>query len=414
MENRKKILMIIPNLDFGGAQRDFCKVANGLNQEYEVLVLSFHKVDIPFQLDPPVVFMNVSAGISGFDKMLKFWKRLQILKAIKKDKRIDVSISYLEGANYLNVLSRTKDKVVISTRGSILYDETINGFMGSVRKKFLMPLLYQKADVSVCLNKGIAEELKSIGITKPFNTVIPNGYDVDQIKRLCEEPIDGYEEFFRRFPVIISAGRLAPEKGLMHLLDIYSSARLKEPSLKLVLIGEGVLEDDLVRSAMDHGLKVFKAKDSGYQELLKADVAFFGYTSNPYKFIARSKLLTITSSSEGGPNVLLESILCKTLVLSADCPSGPRERIAPKSVRPRTAINQMEIHENGILLPEFKSQMEHVYQVWVDAILYFLKSEKGKDIVASSYVRVKSDYDESKVISLWEQLIHNRPLNDAN
>ena len=52
--------MIIPNLDFGGAQRSFCKVANELGKKHRVFVCVFNTLDgVAFEIEPELIDLNV-------------------------------------------------------------------------------------------------------------------------------------------------------------------------------------------------------------------------------------------------------------------------------------------------------------------------------------------------------------------
>ncbi len=67
-------------------------------------------------------------------------------------------------------------------------------------------------------------------------------------------------------------------------------------------------------------------------------VSVAGFQANPYPWIRGADLLILCSDHEGLPNVLVESLICGTPVVSTDCPSGPREILAsdfPESLVPR-------------------------------------------------------------------------------
>jgi hypothetical protein len=90
-------------------------------------------------VDPP--------GYKGIAGKINAWRyRLKRVKQIKKENDIDVSISFLEGPDYVNVLTKGKEKVVLSIRGSKIHDKQIAGLMGKVRIKALIPGLYRRAD----------------------------------------------------------------------------------------------------------------------------------------------------------------------------------------------------------------------------------------------------------------------------
>ena len=50
-----------------------------------------------------------------------------------------------------------------------------------------------------------------------------------------------------------------------------------------------------------------------------------GTKKNPYNLIKKSDVFLLTSIYEGLPNVLLETQVLKTYIISSNCPTGPRE-----------------------------------------------------------------------------------------
>ena len=58
---------------------------------------------------------------------------------------------------------------------------------------------------------------------------------------------------------------------------------------------------------------------------IEETVSMPGWVDNPYSFMASADLFVMSSSWEGCPNVLLESLACGCSVVSTDCPSGPSE-----------------------------------------------------------------------------------------
>ena len=71
-------------------------------------------------------------------------------------------------------------------------------------------------------------------------------------------------------------------------------------------------------------------------------VHFLGQVKNPFKYIARAEVLLATSQYEGFSNVIVEALACRTCVVSTDCPSGPREILAPDTS-----------HAGGLTAPEW-------------------------------------------------------------
>lgn len=82
---------------------------------------------------------------------------------------------------------------------------------------------------------------------------------------------------------LINIGRTDKQKGQWHIIRIFNELVETNPSLKLFILGEGELFDDLVAQSELLGLKTFSFKrndvvTSGY------DIYFIGFQKNPYFF----------------------------------------------------------------------------------------------------------------------------------
>ncbi|WP_255640126.1 glycosyltransferase [Cupriavidus sp. EM10] len=80
---------------------------------------------------------------------------------------------------------------------------------------------------------------------------------------------------------------------------------------RLVLVGDGASRPRLEALAKSLGLG--------------DRVIFAGFQSNPYAWIGQARLMAFSSKMEGLPNVLLEGLAVGQVVVSTDCPTGPRE-----------------------------------------------------------------------------------------
>ena len=401
----KNILLIIPNLDFGGAQRSFCSLANELNKEYSVSIAVFNtKLGIAFGLEPEVYDLDIPGGTNTLSKCFFFIRRWQAISKLKQDLNIDATISYLEGANYINALSGSDHKI-LSVRGSKYYDTDITGLLGKIRISLLMPLLYSRANHIVALNNGIKRELiERIGIAPQKAVTIHNFYNTDQIKALAKQPFTSSYRFLSETPYLIYAGRLAPGKGLKSIIDSYNILRKTHSSLILLLVGDGPLRSELASYSRSTGCKVFILGVSPLAEIETAEILFTGYQENPYQFIRNAQMLVIASTAEGGPNILMESLICGTLVASTDCPYGPTEFLAPDSNS--GPVREAKAVENGILLPllDKRNYNEEIRQ-WCDIISYYLSDEsKRNDIIlrANKWILNQSS---NAVLENWKLLL---------
>jgi N-acetylgalactosamine-N,N'-diacetylbacillosaminyl-diphospho-undecaprenol 4-alpha-N-acetylgalactosaminyltransferase len=113
---------------------------------------------------------------------------------------------------------------------------------------------------------------------------------------------------------IISAGSLKNNiKQFDVLISCYLQSNLPNKSIKLIVMGDGVLLGQL--------------KIATKRIDLQNNVVFVGQQNNPYIYFKNALFSVLTSKNEGFPMVLLESLACGTPVISFDCESGPSEII---------------------------------------------------------------------------------------
>ena len=140
--------------------------------------------------------------------------------------------------------------------------------------------------------------------------VIYNAKDQNVIRRNAEEKVA--DERINK-PYFLAIERLEEsQKDITTLLKAYAILR-KEKGVdeKLYIIGKGKSEEQLQQTAVDLGIN--------------NDVEFLGFKSNPYPWIKNCKLLLHSAKFEGLPTVLVEGLLLGKLMVSTDCPTGPKE-----------------------------------------------------------------------------------------
>jgi len=172
-------------------------------------------------------------------------------------------------------------------------------------------LLFPEAAHVVAVSRGVAESLStSVGVPAEKLTAIYNPtFTPDIARRAAAEPDhpwfgdDGA-------PVILGAGRLAPQKGFPTLIEAFrrvSAAR----ACRLIILGEGKLRTQLEGQVRSLGLE--------------NSVSLPGWVENPYAFMSRAALFVLSSQHEGFPGVLIEALACGCPAASTDCPAGPSE-----------------------------------------------------------------------------------------
>lgn len=156
-----------------------------------------------------------------------------------------------------------------------------------------MALLRQYVDYFIAISREIDAELESIGIPPERRAFIPNGVDLERFA-----PPPGTERATLRSALglpdglmVISAGRLVPEKRVDNLLSIWNTVRAAHDNAYLLILGSGEEETRLRRIA-------------------GAGVCFLGKVEDVLPYLQSADLFVLPSATEGLSNALLEAMAC--------------------------------------------------------------------------------------------------------
>lgn len=323
---RKKISILINDLDTGGAERVVSILLNMLYKKYDITLFMMHNI-IFYNIPKEVKIVLIGNSKLNDSGLIKFLKIPFIAMEYKRLNRNRVSISFLSRSNYINILAKifgADIEAIVGERAmpSLQYRR---GF-SSLINRFLIKYLYPKANLVFANSKGNAIDLE-----KNFNIkniqVIYNPFDIDKISELKSK-----KALLRRGFNFITVGRL--DEGKNHQLLIRA---MREVEGNLYIIGDGVL-----REKLEHLIAELN---------LERRVFLLGKQKNPYKFLAKADIFLFASNREGFPNVLVEALACGLPIISTDCKSGPREILAPDSNILFHLKDSIEIANYGILTP---------------------------------------------------------------
>ena len=395
MTDRPKLLLLITELQMGGAARVFRDHARAFAPHFHVHEAVFDEgYGLDFAGDQrPISLDRGQVSRGPFRPLLNLVRRVRRLRKIKRDLGIQVCISHLEGAHYVDILSCRGEKTILCVHGSTVHNRMIAGRSGWLRRRLLIPWLYNRADRIVTVSRDLVPELVALGVAKEKIRTINNFFEIDAIAEAAREPLEAAEAaIFADPPVIVASGRLHQQKNLLAMLGLFAAIRRQRPC-RLVWLGDGPLRRAMVECATSLGLATWDAATG--TSPVDADVYLLGNRTNPFKYLARSTLFVLPSLWEGFPLALCEAMACGVPVVAADCPTGPREILEPDG--------------SGLLLPMLDDP--RAASEWSDAIIRLLDdpSERHRLIEAGS--RRVRDFTPDKIVPQWLRLI--RKVLDA-
>ena len=403
---KKNVMLIIPDLGSGGAQRSISRLSQLLSHYHHVFLCANNLKSKPvYVFGGTLINLDLPRSRNVFHKLLLWFRRIQLIRKLKRDMSIDTSISFLEGANYLNVLARMRDKVVLTVRGSLDGDRTIRGIVGFVRKKLLIPQLFKRGDQVIAVSDALREEMRiRFRIPEKSMVTIHNFYDIEQIRAKSKENIgEPFNSIYEK-PVIMAAGRFHVQKNFEGLITVFSSIVTKF-SCRLLILGDGDLRSAYLQHANGLGLKTCDLVEQSNVD--DADLFLIGYQANPFKFMSKSKVFVISSNWEGFPNVLVEAMICGIPVVSTDCPTGPREILAPATFPSvKTGLSGVEYGEYGILMPMLSQEKNSgIIRVWSETLIELLSKERLRKGYAQKSTTRAEDFNVGNFSQKWEKVL---------
>lgn len=312
MNKKINLIFFHPYSAIGGADNSLFRLIGGLNlKKYNISFITLNMSFLKAKL-PGVKFIEIKSSRSLF---AIFKLRNEIKKLIKNNfYEKNILISNQNYANILAFLSSFKiknlKKIFIERNHTdeLFFEKEIFRFTKNMLIYFLMKLIYPKIDRIVAISKGLEKNLKTITPASKIDLIYNPAFD-KQIINLSKKKIN--YKFKKKFKYIICVSRFTKRKGIQELIISFCKALKINKNLKLILVGYGDEEKNIINLIQ--------------QKELQKNVKIIKKCKNPYPYIKKSHLFILNSKYEGFGNVLVESIILNTPVISTNCNSGPSE-----------------------------------------------------------------------------------------
>ena len=283
---KKKVFFVLGNLRAGGSERVYWIISRYFNKtDYDVSLIVLDTTNAFFSTEMDGVRVIDLKTIKASRSFFKLYR------LIKNEKPYAVFTTGHVKTLVALISWFTKIPIVVG-RESNLLDKMVA--LSGVKDKFwdkFVSLTYKKLNIGICQSQEIKRSMQNrYNIPEEKLVVIPNPVLPTPLLRQ-EHKSDNKR--------LIFIGRLAVEKGVFRLLEIFS--RLPQ-GYSLTLVGDGPLKQDVQK----------KIK----QLHLEQRINLTGNVREVVHLIAQHDLLVLTSFTEGFPNVVLEALSVGVPVVS--------------------------------------------------------------------------------------------------
>jgi glycosyltransferase involved in cell wall biosynthesis len=387
----------------GGAERVVSRLSQMLNDSYDISIVVFNDSKASYEVGCEIIPLKSKDFLktnNKFTKALNFIIFPYLYNKFKRRNNIDITYSFGDTANFVNVFSGGNDNKVISIRG---FKRVRTG--KSLKERLILRplsrLICKKSDsivsVSKLMSKTISEVYK-IPLSKIKTSY--NGYDIENIiKHSKEEISEEISEKIGENKVIVTAGTFRDEKGYWHLLKAFSIVSNITKDVKLLILGE------------DYSGNIQKVKKLARELNISKNVIYGGYQSNPFKYFVKSSIYVLSSTSEGFPNAMVEAMACKLPIIASDCKTGPREILAPNT-NIYSSTKSIEFSEFGVLVKQMNSIenydidfIEDCDKYLADAILELLQNDELRLEYGSRSLKRVYDFDYSEWLKQQREIV---------
>lgn len=251
-----------------------------------------------------VIFLNCSRkSVRG----LKIAAILKMLQLCRKN-RFDIVICQRYKPSYIMMLVAQLIKIP-----ALFFVMHELGTMSHTARKLLIAALARKNMIFAGVSNAVREDMRKnlIGVSQDHIITLYNMIDVEWTKSLLLEREAArhqlnYDDSHFLFGNI---GRLAINKDQTTLIQAFAKIKPQCPNAKLVIIGDGILEE--------------KLKALAKQLNITNDICFTGFIENGFRFLRAFDVLISSSIQEAFGRVLIEAMIAKTPIIATSVNGVP-------------------------------------------------------------------------------------------
>ena len=235
----------------------------------------------------------------------------------------------------------------------------------------------EKYDKVVAICDEMKEELQKIYPKIKEKIIrIYNPFNFERIEKLKNDNTDltnDDKKLLERKYIVAIARLDSVQKDFSTLIKAFKIVKEKGIEEKLYIIGDGPSRKEIEQEIKKMGLE--------------KEILLLGNRKNPYIWLKNSLFFVHSSKYEGLPTVLIEALICDKMIISSNCPTGPKEILKNESCG--------ELFEVGN------------YNQLSNLLEKYILNKESKNKFLQEILKRKEEFNKEKVIKEYEKLIDN-------
>jgi glycosyltransferase involved in cell wall biosynthesis len=299
----KKVLLAIPQLTGGGAERVVSVWANELSHRgYDTSILVFGRTKDEYHTHQNVKIYAVASDLEEY-KAMPYSIRFRIMRSLVKQIRPYYIISFLPSMQVWMMLASIglgikRIETIRINPWRINVTNPLHTFLWKLCYRTSDKIILQASDQGSFFSQR--DQKKSILIPNPISELYVNNY----------------KETFSQVPTeFIAAGRIDPQKNYKMMIRAFAQVCSENQNLHLRIFGTG---SEAYTAELENYIKELDMENH---------IFLMGRSPNMEEEYKKSDIYLMTSDYEGLPNALAEAMISQLICISTDCKTGPKDLI---------------------------------------------------------------------------------------
>ena len=301
---QKKLVLFMPYIGGGGVEKNLFIIANYFSKKISDLYVLTTSKKYKHKFNKNIKFISPKKNLSdGLNIKLKYLIGLYFLFLFLIKNRHSVVFSFQANVYAILLCKILNIKIIARSNSSP------DGWYHNWIKKIIYKIIIKNADLVIVNSKEFKLQMnRRFGIKSKciYNPLDKKFIRINSKVKIKRSPFKQKGEL-----KILNIGRLTKQKDQITLIKSADILKKEKFKFKIVIMGRGIEYKNLNQEINKKKLGQF--------------VKIVPFQNNPYPFIKLCDLFVLCSKYEGLPNVLLEAAALKKLIISTDCPTGPKE-----------------------------------------------------------------------------------------